>query len=173
MAKRPSWTILERFQGPTTELFHSSSSLIDDKNDFVSQPTEHKRELGEVALVPACFMNDGYHDQRFIEELGIGIRRVNRKPQDFCAIFYVADVDVLFVKFDLGAGLTEDVELPFGHIGHDYIEQPVLVRIVKLCEQTRSAGTSACGRLYGCTFSIALWTESESLLIWRRDISLR
>ena len=58
-------------------------------------------------------MNDGYHDQRFIEELGIGIRRVNRKPQDFCAIFYVADVDVLFVKFDLGAGLTEDVELPF------------------------------------------------------------
>lgn len=119
-----------------SELQNDLPHLVDDKNHFISEPIHDCGEFGELAPIGSGWMSKGYHDHRFMVVLQIRLRRDGSDPCDFCAIFYAAPVVVDDVT-PIGVWRRNEAHLPLLDIGQDYIEQPVLVRIIEIAEQPK------------------------------------
>jgi hypothetical protein len=114
---------------------------FDNGFDLFDESIEDISELGYVPSSGSLWMADGYEEGKLVVVLHIRIWRIDGKEQNFCATFYrsTQDMDLRRRADSTGDQTKWSEELKFTccEMLHGYVEQPVLVRIVKVSNQAK------------------------------------
>lgn len=112
------------------------NKALNDPFNFFDEDVKNVSKLSEPPPAWANGMSYGYHEGCLVFVVHISLWRVDGEPCESCATFYRAKKEVYGRRNKNGPIIwRREAELALLNVGNDYIEQPVLVRIVEFGEQ--------------------------------------
>src|SRR6266481_6150276 len=141
---------------------YSSTQDVDNTSDLGRQRVDHVWRFRPPIAGRSGDMTYSYYNGSLVLELHVRLRGINSEPCNFCARLQ----SLLPEIYDgpSAAGGQVEIKLPLPDLGRDYIEQPMLVKIIEVAEQGEE-GRDGCLRLYGCNLSISARAVTPKLLI--------
>src|SRR6266481_5124063 len=112
---------------------YSSTQDVDNTSDLGRQRVDHVWRFRPPIAGRSGDMTFSYYNGSLVLELHVRLRGINSEPCNFCARFQ----SLLPEIYDgpSAAGGQVEIKLPLPDLGRDYIEQPMLVKIIEVAEQ--------------------------------------
>ena len=122
----------------------SENHTLNNPLDLRDEEIENVSQLANGAAAWSGGTCYGYHEGCLVLVAHIRLGRCDGEPREFCATFYRGEMksDFRLHKDELVVW-RHKTELPLLGIGENYIEQPVLVGIVEVGQETQERGELA------------------------------